>query len=687
MPRVIIASLLFNHADHFRPAVESILRQTFRDFALLLVDDASTDSTGETARTYAARDPRVSYHRNETRLGMTRNSRKAFSLARARHPDAEYFAWTSDHDLWEPEWLERLVGALDADPNVVVAYPRNRRIGRSGELLKRKPWVFDTAGIRSRRTRMRRAILHMRAGNMVYGLYRVGALHRAGVYRDVLVPDRLLFAELALYGQFAQVRQVLWFRRWYGREFSLRRQSASFFPEGRPLYTYLPWWIGHAASLFRTYTLRGEGRPDVTRAGGAAVALEYALIAGPLHGWQMMREMRGRLIEQSARLQRRARRVRRSMSRLAFEAARRPYLAMVQWAHGVPAVRAHVVRPLLKPELDGIPAASAVQAVHDELERLRKTDGPIFLGPWVGEVGYELLYWIPFLNWALSTHGIDRRRLIAVSRGGARPWYRHLTTEYVDVFSLFSLEEYRQANEARWDKAGHQKQYRAEQMDLDILQRARERMGLPHGELLHPSLMYRLLRFFWFDKAGIGLLKRHTDYRPFLPTEQGAISGRLPEKYVAVRFYFRPSFPDTPENRRFAAEVVSSISREIPVVLLNTGHKPDEHEDLAVTGSSVYRVDDLMNLEQNLEVQTEIVSRACAFVGTYGGLAYLGPFYGVPSISFYSDEAELVPSHLDASWRLGQTFGVRSVVLHTRLVPLLRVLLRATADVNSAVGS
>ena len=33
-------------------------------------------------------------------------------------------------------------------------------------------------------------------------------------------------------------------------------------------------------------------------------------------------------------------------------------------------------------------------------------------------------------------------------------------------------------------------------------------------ELLHPSLMYRLLRYYWFDKAGIGLLTRHTDYRP-----------------------------------------------------------------------------------------------------------------------------------------------------------------------------
>ena len=49
----------------------------------------------------------------------------------------------------------------------------------------------------------------MSAGNMVYGLYRINALERAGVYRHVLVPDRLLFTELALYGQFRQVPQVM----------------------------------------------------------------------------------------------------------------------------------------------------------------------------------------------------------------------------------------------------------------------------------------------------------------------------------------------------------------------------------------------------------------------------------------------------------------------------------------------
>ena len=367
--------------------------------------------------------------------------------------------------------------------------------------------------------------------------------------------------------------------------------------------------------------------------------------------------------------------IRRRALDAGFEAIRRPGLLSLKMLRAIPVVRRRVIPALLKEELDQIPSAATAEGLKRELERIQRTDAPIVIGPWVGEVGFELLYWIPFLNWALRSYELDCRRLVVVSRGGAAPWYRHLTRDYVDVFSLFSLDEYRQANEARWDKAGHQKQYRVEQMDRDIIERAQQHTRLQHLELLHPSLMYKLLRFCWFEKAGMGLLKYHTEYRRLAPIERSQALKDLPRDFVAVRFYFRPSFPDTAENRRFAMDTIRSISRDVPVVLLNTGLRPDEHEDLDVPGSGVYRVDRLMMLEQNLEIQTEIISHARAFVGTYGGLAYVGPFYGVPSISFYSTESELVPAHLDVSWRLGQAMGVPVSVVHTQMAGLLRTLL------------
>ena len=58
------------------------------------------------------------------------------------------------------------------------------------------------------------------------------------------------------------------------------------------------------------------------------------------------------------------------------------------------------------------------------------------------------------------------------------------------MFEVFSLDEYREANELRWDKAGHQKQYRIEQMDRDIVDRVKTKLGLEDVEMLHPGPMY-----------------------------------------------------------------------------------------------------------------------------------------------------------------------------------------------------
>lgn len=712
-PRVVIGAPLFNHAKDFPEAFESILAQTFRDFAVILVDDCSTDDTPALAKSYADIDPRVTYVANGTRLGMVDNCVKAFNLAREKYPDAPYFAWASDHDLWHPRWLQQLVAALDAHHEVVLAYPKNRRIGPSGELLARKTWTFDTFGMTDAWSRVKLSIREMSAGNMVYGLYRADTLARAGVYRRILVPDRLLMTELSIYGQFKQVPEVLWFRRWYGRIFSLGRQRKNFFPGRKPFYMYLPWWMAHGLSLYRTFAIRGEGVPVISKGAGAKLALRYLAFSWAFHLWQSVRAARIHSLERLEPLRPYERRVRlmtreiirrgpvdwtwshlkpyvgakalrrgvagmkKQVKSLAFEAVRRPGLALIAALRRIPIVRNRVIPSLMKQELDQVPAAPVVAELNRQIARLKKSKAPLIIGPWISEVGFELLYWIPFLNWAIRAQGLDQRRIIVVSRGGAAPWYRHLTKEYVDVFDLFTVEEYRQKNEERWADVGHQKQMHVTPMEHEILARTKAKLGLAEAELFHPSLMYRLLRFYWYEKAGVGLLTKHSEYRRLEPLQDRAIPG-LPPEYVAVRFYFRPSFPDTAENRRFAADAIRALSQSIPVVLLNTGLSLDDHEDVdAKGGQGVHHVAHLMTPERNLDVQTAIISRARAFVGTYGGLAYVAPFYGVPSFGFYSNESELVPAHLDVGWRLGRTVGMPATAVDTRGADLLRLILDA----------
>ena len=252
---VALGMTLFNKARYLPEAIESLLGQTDRDFVLALLDDGSTDETERIAREYARRDARVRYARHESRRGMVTAWRAAAALARRECPSAAYFAWTSDHDRWDRAWLARLRRELDAHPDVVLAYPITRRIGANGEELEKGPRHFDTFGVTSPDERWRRFCREgVGAGDMVYGLMRVDALDRAGTFRPVLRPDRLLIAELSLIGQFRQVDEVLWFRRETGVGASVDRQRATLFVAGEePKGFWLPAWAQHSTALWNAH--------------------------------------------------------------------------------------------------------------------------------------------------------------------------------------------------------------------------------------------------------------------------------------------------------------------------------------------------------------------------------------------------------------------------------------------------
>jgi hypothetical protein len=142
-------------------------------------------------------------------------------------------------------------------------------------------------------------------------------------------------------------------------------------------------------------------------------------------------------------------------------------------------------------------------------------------------------------------------------------------------------------------------------------------------------------------------VKRHASYQPLRSPELGDLLGRLPRDYVAVKFYYNDAFPATEPNRAFAREVLDRLRRQGPVISLSTGLALDDHqgweeeETLAAHG---IRAD--MNPATNLALQTLIVAKARAWVGTYGGFAYLAPFHRVPATAYYSVEEGFSKRHL-----------------------------------------
>jgi len=307
------------------------------------------------------------------------------------------------------------------------------------------------------------------------------------------------------------------------------------------------------------------------------------------------------------------------------------------------------------------------------LEKIAARPGPLLVGPWTGEVGFELLYWIPFLRWVESRFALDPSRQLIVSRGGTASWYGVPEERYAEVFSVVSGDEFRALT-------GDQRTLKQQGIDPfhgRIIEELSRRRGQPMG-VLHPSLMFKAFRQFWDDSAGYARVAEFTKYTLLTPPLADLPAG-LPPGYVAVRFYFRRSFPDTPQNRAFAQSVVSSLAERGPVVLLASGARVDDHSDWLPEGIPNVTVVGAGPVERNLAVQSAVIGGARAFVGTYGGYSYLAPLYRVPTIAFYSRSRRRFDwSHLSAAERAFDEIGAAPMtVVPVRQTPLVHAALAA----------
>jgi glycosyltransferase involved in cell wall biosynthesis len=220
-PRVSVGMPVYNGERFLRPAIESVLAQTYTDFELIISDNASTDATSEICRAYAARDPRIRYVRNATNIGAARNFNRVFQLA-----TAEYYKLANADDVCAPTLVERCAAVLDAHPEAVLCYARTTLIDEAGAVIGA---YDDGLDVRSPRVaeRFRAALYGIGLVNVFQGLIRAGALRKTSLMGSYLASDVLLVETLTLHGQFHELPERLFFRRLHASAASGLRSPAS----------------------------------------------------------------------------------------------------------------------------------------------------------------------------------------------------------------------------------------------------------------------------------------------------------------------------------------------------------------------------------------------------------------------------------------------------------------------------
>jgi glycosyltransferase involved in cell wall biosynthesis len=135
---------VYNYERYLGEAIESVLSQTHRHVEVIVVDDGSTDRSGEVARSFAGRGVRYC-HQINAGIGPARN--KGVELAQG-----DFIAFLDADDRWPEDKLTQQLEAFDSDPALEMVF------GQAVQLQNGPAWE---AGVRERKTT---------AGDMVPGM-------------------------------------------------------------------------------------------------------------------------------------------------------------------------------------------------------------------------------------------------------------------------------------------------------------------------------------------------------------------------------------------------------------------------------------------------------------------------------------------------------------------------------------
>jgi glycosyltransferase involved in cell wall biosynthesis len=117
MPNVSVIMPCFNHGEFLTDSVNSILRQTHSALELIVVDDCSTDNSGDIIRSLAEGDKRIRVLRHEHNQGLSRSRNDALRIA-----TGEFIAFCDSDDLWQSEKLSDQLELLRQHPEYDLVY-------------------------------------------------------------------------------------------------------------------------------------------------------------------------------------------------------------------------------------------------------------------------------------------------------------------------------------------------------------------------------------------------------------------------------------------------------------------------------------------------------------------------------------------------------------------------------------
>lgn len=134
--KVSIILPVYNGEKYLSSAIESILRQTYQNFELIIIDDCSTDKSNQIAKYYARTDARIRIYKNRENRKLPRSLNAGF-----RQATGDLFTWTSHDNILKPETIETMVHVFEEKPDIDFVYADIIPIDEKGNIKKEMPYL------------------------------------------------------------------------------------------------------------------------------------------------------------------------------------------------------------------------------------------------------------------------------------------------------------------------------------------------------------------------------------------------------------------------------------------------------------------------------------------------------------------------------------------------------------------
>jgi len=218
--KLVVGLPVFNENRFIHDTLDSLASQTYKNFMVLIADNASDDGTSEICQAFCNKDNRFMYHRQISNIGASANWEFIYN-----NSESPYLMWLGAHDKIEQVYLEKQLKIIETNKNIALVYSRIARIDEQGNMIRTSSggeFIYneDSGLIRYIKT----AIGPSNEDTAMDGIFRRSALKGTKFYR-FHAAGLFILTKAQFYGKFYRTENPIYLRREFkNRETDVRER-------------------------------------------------------------------------------------------------------------------------------------------------------------------------------------------------------------------------------------------------------------------------------------------------------------------------------------------------------------------------------------------------------------------------------------------------------------------------------